>query len=351
MEFHKYRKIFENIKDYKFNSVQHKKLNKENWVITEKIHGSNFSIYCDENNIKFAKRSQFLKIEDNFYNYQSIISQLSQKVMHMFKDLHTNEKYNNNDDINYIIIYGELFGGWFPDDVSNWKGNSERIDSEGRIKIPMEQRAVQEGVYYDSTLNFIAFDIQIIKHDNNCLFIDYNDMINLCQNHDMLVTQPLMIGKLNELIKYNVNFDSTIPKYVGLNNLENNIAEGIVIKPISNILILNQKNNLIRCAVKIKHPKFAEICTKSKFNMLNTFKSPDNILNSLINHNRLHAVISKVGPLDKNNYEEIVGELIDDIWIDYYNNNNNVKNLDYKKTNQLLENKCKLFVKSNMCQS
>ena len=36
MEFHKYRKIFENIKDYKFNSVQHKKLNKENWVITEK---------------------------------------------------------------------------------------------------------------------------------------------------------------------------------------------------------------------------------------------------------------------------------------------------------------------------
>ena len=60
-----------------------------------------------------------------------------------------------------MIVYGELYGGFFPEAGADRAAVvAARIDSKtGRCKVPLEGRAVQEGIYYSAKLEFMAFDV------------------------------------------------------------------------------------------------------------------------------------------------------------------------------------------------
>ena len=86
-EFFKYQKIYESVDNYTLNKKQLKMLNlkKTEWIVQEKVHGSNFSIYFDGNKIEFAKRNSILQENEWFYNYETIKSKLILNTNQLYK--------------------------------------------------------------------------------------------------------------------------------------------------------------------------------------------------------------------------------------------------------------------------
>ena len=324
----KYQKISDKISHYNINKKILSK--KSKWIVTEKVHGSNFSIYYNEGSIKFSKRNKFLSEDEWFYNYQFIKQKLIQNITKLSKILNENN----------IIIYGELFGGWYPEQPELWKGpENVRINSKGISIIPFHERAIQEGIYYSPNIEYMIFDICIIKN-NNPIFIDYLDLEKYIKQTDFFYAKPLFIGSFQNAQKFNIEFNSKIPNYLGLKELPHNtnIAEGIVIRPNENYFIEENK----RCLIKIKNKKFCEI--DENFDIHEAKKSYQYIFNSLINQNRLHSVISKIGIEDK---ELILKEFIEDVWNDFYLHYSNIQIYNLDKTNEYIQKISLILLKEN----
>ena len=93
-----------------------------------------------------------------------------------------------------------------------------------------------------------------IKEYINIQFFD-SSMHNVCKGTKFLVTEPLARGKLCDVIDYNPYFETTLPDRLGLPKVDDNIAEGVVIKPIKDMTLNSGK----RIIIKKKNERFAEI--------------------------------------------------------------------------------------------
>jgi hypothetical protein len=73
LEFHKYASIsnFDSKNELNFirNLVKEWKI-EDKFVVQEKIHWANFSIWYDWKDIKYAKRTSFLDKYDDFFEYE-----------------------------------------------------------------------------------------------------------------------------------------------------------------------------------------------------------------------------------------------------------------------------------------
>ena len=309
--FVKFPKIYENMGEFKAPK------NLE-WIATEKIDGSNFSIYSNGKDTKFAKRTGFLQSDEWFFNYQSISLELSIKTNKMYEILNSKDQ-----NIKFIVIYGELCGGFYPKDIEKWKGPiPSRINEKGIIIIPLEERAVQEGVYYSDKLKHIIFDIAIINKQNKLKYLEYNEMVKLCQEVDLPYTPILSKGSLQKLLDYSLDFNSTIPSLFGLKCIENNTAEGIVIRPS---IWKDDERPMLKRKNKLFKQYSGNFDTKNPFLAATCF----------INLNRLYGIISKVGAkADKN---EIIKEFKEDVWEALYENK--IIIIDYDKIDNFINDK------------
>ena len=66
-----------------------------------------------------------------------------------------------------------------------------------------------------------------------------------------------ILGKYDEAVNYPIRFESTIPARLGLPSIKGNVAEGVVIKPIKNILVGTGKGPA-RAILKLKLDEFKE---------------------------------------------------------------------------------------------
>ena len=85
-------------------------IKKNVWVVTEKIHGANFSCHTDGTECIFARRRDFLKANEGFYNFRKadFMKDLPEKVNKIFKKV---QELITNHEISQVIVFGELFGG------------------------------------------------------------------------------------------------------------------------------------------------------------------------------------------------------------------------------------------------
>ena len=208
--------------------------------------------------------------------------------------------------LKFIVLYGELCGGFYPQDINNWKGPiPSRINEKGVVIIPLEQRAIQEGVYYSDKIKHIIFDIALIDKENNRQYLEYNDMVNACEEVKLPYTPILAKGSLKKMLDYSLDFNSTIPALFGLKCLENNKAEGIVIRPSE-----WKGNGDERPMLKRKSKSFKQF--SGDFSLDKIKKNPILTANCMINLNRLYGTISKIGA--KSDKEEIIKEFVQDVW-------------------------------------
>ncbi|MBD1834379.1 RNA ligase [Cyanobacteria bacterium FACHB-472] len=305
-----YEKIPESPNNWKLTESDFRAFKKTAWVVTEKIHGANFCIVTDGSEVRFAKRKEFLQPDKDFFGHQSLQIKLAQQVKDIFQIIQAERPQT------FIVsVYGELFGGEYPHpDVA---------------AVPNVQ-AVQTGIYYSPKIEFCAFDIAVEENSKTAKrdYIDYDKALKIFQQVEILGAKPLFIGKYEQAVAQNIEFDSTIPALLGLPKLPfSNKAEGIVIKPVKSTYIVTPKGR-IRPVLKKKIPKFAE---ESRFHQAEKWTSQKSatatnsfsderwlkeVMLALVTENRLINTMSKVGRIsgkDPKTLEKVFQLFVNDV--------------------------------------
>ncbi len=313
LKYSRYEKIRENFSNLKLTKSEQDEFKKNKWVVTEKIHGANFSIHTNGKNISFAKRKDLLTEGEDFFGHLSLIENLKPKILNLFSLI--KEKYSTTVQIS---VYGEIFGGEYP---------------HPDVPINKNVQAVQTGIYYTPNIEFCVFDIAFFNEMGKKDYLGFKFLEKFCKELTIFYTEALFIGKFEEAIKYTVGFKTKIPQKLGFPPLINfdNKAEGIVIKPYKTFFVETNKG-LIRPVLKIKIPKFSEDkrYQQSKKWTIKNYENKGNIkitpeflieeVKPLVTIQRLNSAISKIGKLSKENREKIKQELINDV-LDTLNEN------------------------------
>lgn len=141
-----------------------------------------------------------------------------------------------------LQIYGELFGGYF-------KG----MEPEPNYKL------VQSGVYYSNKPEFCCFDIHYTVNVNGRKmerWMNYDKAMEVFQESGFLYLKPLFRGDFDRALMYSNRFKTTIPSMFETDDfkfphLENNWAEGVVIKPVDPIIISSGKRLILKNKIEI----------------------------------------------------------------------------------------------------
>ncbi|WP_286969985.1 RNA ligase family protein [Flavobacterium sp. UBA4854] len=311
--FSEYEKMPNTLKKLGLDSNDLLKIEKYKWVVTEKVHGANFSFVYENNNLKFAKRKEYLLWTDDFFGYQLIVHKLEDKILSLFEQLSTEIKASK------LIVYGELFGGKYP--------HSDVVALKNLYPI-------QTGVYYSPTIEFCAFDIAIESETEAKFYLDFEKALSLFEKFGIFHVRPLFIGKLNEAMNFNKRINSLIPKELNLPELKDNLIEGIVIKPFNRI---DTNLNLERPIIKLKNSEFDEekrFHEAEKWSFIPDVSSKTESLSFImeelrnyITDNRLQSVVSKIGAInlsDQLRMEQIKIEFLKDVIVSFNENNNNL---------------------------
>lgn len=173
-KFIPYSSIENSYRDKEIAYIRDLGFDKLEWVATEKVHGTNFSLWPIDGSIRPAKRSGL--DDGSLYNCQIIVEELKDKVLSLG-----------------LPIYGELFG-----------------------------QGIQ-GVPY-GTKRFAAFDILGVNDE----FLDYDDFVSLCDSRGIDRCVEIARGSFDELLALDPNFPTKMS-----NCGSTHIAEGFVMKPVS----------------------------------------------------------------------------------------------------------------------
>jgi Rnl2 family RNA ligase len=267
------------------------------------VHNSNFSIWHDGETFKCAKRSGFLGEGESFFNWKDVLFDEKPKATKAWEYINENksnyEKYLIDGEIKELVFFGELFGGAYP---------------HPDIKRDYNSMTVQKGVYYSPSNLFYCFDVKI-----NGRILTETEKGHLCTVVGIFWDEPLFEGTFEECLNYPNLFPTTISKRLGLPDIENNICEGVVIKPIE----VKRSWAGGRVVFKNKNEKFAEVTGKKSGEKL--MKQPKEgvtlsddaaelagILLGYATENRLRNVLSKIGQVNDKQFGLIVGHFIKD---------------------------------------
>ncbi len=249
------------------------------WVATEKIHGANFTVASDGDETYFGKRKAWLEPKDSFFGWQAL-RPLFDAAMH-----HATREFGVP-----VRLFGELYGGGYPHPT---------VDAIPGL-VP-----VQTGIYYCADLRFALFDI--VAEDMT--FLAHDEVVAFAQQTGLDVPPMLARGERRNLETRSERFPTRVPDALGLPPLENNLAEGWVLKPAG-------RSPLDRPVRKRKIAEFQEV----RFNEASAF-DPNKHLSvpellvfarTLMNPARIASARSKVGT----KRAEIVDEAVLDALID-----------------------------------
>lgn len=296
MDFYSYEKMPESLSKLNLETAATKKLDKATWVVTEKIHGANFSFVLDNKGIGYAKRKELLAWEDDFFGFQLVAQQLQTSLYKLFDMLRADYDFEK------AQLYGELFGGAYPHpDVPAIAG----------------LQAIQTGIYYAPDIQFCAFDLALTNSDGIRNYLPYTSVMAYCKVVGIFYAAPFFIGSLQQVLNYEIHISSKVPSQLGLPPLSDiNLIEGVVIKPIGDLIVETPKGS-IRPILKIKNPEFSEE-VYGEAQKWSYFMDTDedallfyaDDLRKLVNHNRLQSAISKIGHPDSPERREQLRQLL-----------------------------------------
>ncbi|MCP5048385.1 MAG: hypothetical protein GY940_14545 [bacterium] len=298
MQHVKYSSIENTYRDKFIHMMKEEGKDEGEWVVTEKIHGAQFTIYYNGSDAEASSRTAFLTEDIDFFNWQKVLADNLEQVKKLYGILK-----DKNKDISVAAVYGELFGGSYPHpDVPKVK-TSKRL---------------QKGVFYHPDNLFYAFDLKV---DGRYLTVD--EANELFEEAGLFYAKPLFRGTFEECLAHANDFPSVISQWLELPAIPDNIAEGIVIKPVEP-QYLNVGERVI---LKSKNEKFKERKSKKKHNRPQDAPLSEEAVKlreeveSLVTENRLQNVLSKKGelpyPLPKDYFGQIMKDFADDLWEEF----------------------------------
>lgn len=278
IEFKKYSSIENHFyKDY-LDQVRDQVPADMQWVVQEKVHGTNTSFLCDGTDVKFAKRTSILGDDEKFYDYQEILEEYRDKVLSLYRRV-----CQHHEGVESISVFGELCGGAYP------HPGVQRI---GRLTL------IQKGVFYTPGHEFYGFDIYVFTKDGGC-YLSVDETNALFEAEDFFYARSLFTGSLDDCLRHPNQFQSKIAEWLGLPAIEDNICEGIVIRPVTPCYLRTGS----RALIKSKNEKFAEKKSVKRRNkqleqQVEYSKELTQLLGLLdpfVNENRLANVVSHIG--------------------------------------------------------
>ena len=280
MQFKKYSSI-ENTFDKDFiEKIRAKISDNQEFVVQEKVHGSNCCFTTDGRNVNFGKRTGFVEPDEKFYDYTELLERYRERVIALFSDIKA--KYS---DLQTLTIFGEMFGGKYP---------------HAEVKNNNKTMVIQKGVYYCPQHEFYAFDLYINTCDTG-FFLSVDAANDFFEKRGFLYARTIFRGSFDECLRYPNQFPSQISAWLGLPPIEDNICEGIVIRPAAPIYL----SNGARVLLKSKNERFAEKKSiKKRAPKLFVEPTYSEMLNSLlpvteeyVTENRLVNVVSHIGQI------------------------------------------------------
>jgi len=290
MKFTKYNSIENTYRDKYIAILQKYGATYGEWGVSEKIHGSNFSFHMDKEGVRYAKRTSYLKWDDNFFKFQ-FVAELYSENLKVFYEM-VKSLYEITDDTLEVILCGELFGGHYP---------------HKDVPACNDSKKVQDGVFYIPHNDFYAFDCKV-----NGRYMNVNIFEELMAECGFLYAKSLYVGSFESCMLYDTKFNSTIPKIFNLPELEENLVEGVVIKPMDSRILPNGE----RIILKKKNESFSER-KQVKIRKVVTYTDEENEIIaemvSYLNDNRIRSAISKLGEITNKDFGKLSGEINRDI--------------------------------------
>lgn len=323
MEFRRFGSIENSYRDKFIDQMKKEALNGGDFVVEEKVHGANFSFWCDGEEIKCGKRSSF--VDKNFNNSNKVLADHTERLRSLYVYLKSKCAFK---DMKELTIYGEIIGGVY---------KHEDVD-----KVPQATR-VQKGVDYCPQNEFYGFDIMV-----DGIFLNEYDKCMAFEKHGFLYAKPLFRGSLEECLAYPNEFQTHIPEWLGLPPIEGNVCEGVIIRP-EDPRFLNGGSRVI---LKNKNKKFSEKASaKDKTQKVSepmegpTLEAFEKIA-LFITENRLRNVLSHIGAVTNKDFGKIMGAFNKDIIEDFKKEHNDFNTLEKKESKRVSKEMSRLT--SNM---
>ena len=293
--FKKYNSIENTYRDEFLERVKTHGFWEDEFVVQEKVHGSNLSFFTKDGKTFFsAKRTGLIEENEKFYNYKTVLEDIKPKL-----ELLWNILKNDFPKLEQLTIFGELFGGDYP---------------HPEIEVDKKSVAVQKGIFYSPKNHFYAFDILL----NAKKYLDVHTANMYFERVKLLYAKTIFKGSIVECLKHENDFNTTIPQELGLPLLEPNIAEGVVIRPTKTSYFNSGK----RVILKNKNEKWSE--NKKYHKSINqTDESSEKVIKlqeaikTFVTENRLNNVISKIGEITQKDFGKVLGMFNKDIVEDF----------------------------------
>lgn len=271
------------------------------YVVQEKVHGANTSFLCDGNDVKFAKRTSMLEDDEKFYDYPELLEAYKDKVLNLFARVKS-----QHPEVVTISVFGEMFGGLYP---------------HNDVKANRKVTLIQKGVCYTPEHEFYGFDIYLSDGENGW-YLPVDEINEIFEAEGFFYAKTLFRGTLAECLKYPNAFPSKISEWLGLPSIEDNICEGIVIRPVIPMYLRNGS----RVLIKSKNERFAEKKSVKKRNKLfaepvpysDELKSLVSEVDAYVTENRLTNVVSHIGEVHvPKDFGKIMGLFSKDVLEDF----------------------------------
>jgi Rnl2 family RNA ligase len=282
------------------------------FVALEKIHGTNYSFMTDGSTVIPAKRTSSLGNDRSYYGHGACFIKYRDDVITLFNAL----KLSHNN-LQFIQLYCELFGGHY-----NGKSNNG-------------SKVVQKGMNYCADNEIMAYDVKLIfNNELPSVYLDFDELELLFQELYLTIKLVPIIAKntLAELMKLNPKFESEVYKYFNLSKLENNWAEGFVIKPCKEIVIKiinkNEDNNEFleedRIIFKYKNPSFGEVIKSNPSKNMTYQQMCFEELKLYVNQMRFNNLSTKLS--DEEDKTNLITMMLNDILVDFKADHDNYSN-------------------------
>lgn len=192
------------------------------WVATEKLHGAHLVVATDGTRVQFGKRKAWLEPDEPFFGWQLLRAQLEVGVREVSRLLQAP-----------VRVHGELIGGAYPHPA---------------VAAVPGLTAIQTGCWYEPGLRFVAFDV--IDESSEPTFLSHTELTDVLGRCGLDCVPLLARNSRQQLEALPVEFLTQLPAKNGLPLINDNFAEGYVLKPDARWPVH------LRPSVKRKHPHF-----------------------------------------------------------------------------------------------
>ena len=208
-----------------------------------KIDGSNVQLEIDQDgHFKAGSRNQELDLQKEDFNGLRHVLERDKLEVKIRAMKHGYSVTQGIDEDKFsFIVFGELYGGLYRHPDVQRDKDAQRI--QGRID-------------YSPSNHWIAFDAVAVLQDGTEKWLDLDLLSKLCSENAVDYQIEDFSGTLDECLAFSPVFiDDTGHRLFGLPIIENNFAEGVVIKPYVYLEVgaLHQ-----RVIIKNKNPRYKE---------------------------------------------------------------------------------------------